>query len=56
MPRPRRIRRIEFQPDVTYFKPAGVPMANLKESLLSFEEFEVIRLIDSEEIDQNKAA
>ncbi|HOH04494.1 MAG TPA: DUF134 domain-containing protein [Candidatus Pacearchaeota archaeon] len=56
MPRPRRIRRIEFQPDVTYFKPAGVPMASLKESVLGFEELEAIRLIDSEEIDQSKAA
>ena len=56
MARPRRDRRIFFQPDVTYFKPAGVPMVNLKESSLSFDELESIRLMDSEGLDQNSAA
>ncbi len=55
MARPTRIRRIFFQPNVTYFKPAGIPMANLKEVVLSFEELEAIRLIDSERMEQNKA-
>jgi len=55
MVRPRRIRRIFFQPDVTYFKPAGVPMINLKETILSFDELEAIRLIDSQGMEQNKA-
>ena len=56
MVRPRRIRRIYFQPDVTYFKPAGVPMINLKESSLSFDELEAIRLMDSEGLDQTQSA
>jgi len=56
MVRPRRIRRISFQPDVTYFKPAGVPMADLEEVILSFDELEAIRLIDSEKLDQTKSA
>jgi len=55
MVRPRRIRRIFFQPDVTYFKPAGIPMADLKETVLSFDELEAIRLIDSEKMEQHKA-
>jgi predicted DNA-binding protein (UPF0251 family) len=55
MVRPRRIRRISFQPDVTYFKPAGVPMMHLEETVLSFDELEAIRLIDSEGMEQNKA-
>ena len=55
MVRPTRTRRIFFQPDVTYFKPAGIPMVNLKETLLSFDELEAIRLIDSERMEQNKA-
>ena len=55
MARPRRIRRIFFQPNVTYFKPAGVPMVNLQEAILSFDELEAIRLIDLEEMEQNKA-
>jgi predicted DNA-binding protein (UPF0251 family) len=56
MVRPKRIRRIFFQPDVTYFKPAGVPMVNLQETVLSFDELEAIRLIDSERLDQREAA
>jgi hypothetical protein len=56
MARPRRIRRIFFQPDVTYFKPAGIPMAHLKETTLSFDELEAIRLMDSEGLDQTQAA
>lgn len=56
MPRPRRIRRISFQPDVTYFKPAGIPMVNLKETILSFDELEAIRLIDYENVEQSKVA
>lgn len=55
MVRPRRIRRIFFQPEVTYFKPAGVPMINLKETILSFDELEAIRLIDSQGMEQSKA-
>jgi len=55
MVRPRRIRRIFFQPDVTYFKPAGIPMIHLKETVLSFDELEAIRLVDSEGMEQGKA-
>ena len=56
MSRPRRLRRIFFQPDITYFKPAGVLMRDLQESVLSMEELESIRLIDVQEIEQIKVA
>ncbi len=56
MPRPRRIRRISFQPDVTYFKPAGVLLKNLQESVLTRDELEAIRLIDYENVGQSKVA
>ena len=56
MVRPRRTRRISFQPNVTYFKPAGIPMTNLKETVLSFDELEAIRLMDSEGLEQTQAA
>ncbi len=56
MVRPRKVRRIFFQPDVTYFKPAGIPMVNLKETVLSFDELEAIRLIDSKGMEQNNVA
>jgi len=55
MARPRRTRRIFFQPDITYFKPAGIPMVHLKETILSFDELEAIRLVDREGIEQSKA-
>ncbi|MCK5321255.1 DUF134 domain-containing protein [Candidatus Pacearchaeota archaeon] len=54
--RPKRIKRIFFQPDVTYFKPVGIPMRHLKEKVLSFDEIEAIRLIDSEGMGQTKAS
>jgi len=55
MVRPKRTRRISFQPDVTYFKPAGIPMIHLKETVLSFDELEAIRLVDSKRMEQSKA-
>jgi uncharacterized protein len=56
MVRPKRCKRIFFQPGITYFKPAGVPMRALKEEIISYEEIEVIRLIDLKEQDQKKVA
>lgn len=56
MPRPRRFRRVRFQPGITYFKPAGVRMTELDEVILAFDEFEAIRLKDFENIDQEEAA
>jgi len=55
MPRPRKIRRLFFQPNTTYFKPVGIPLKNLEEIILSFDELEAIRLIDGEEMGQIKA-
>ncbi len=42
-------------PEVTYFKPAGVPLAGLNEVVLSVDEYEAVRLVDLEEIGQKKA-
>jgi len=56
MPRPRICRKIFFQPDALFFKPAGIPLRHLAESILTFDEFEAIRLIDLEEMEQEKAA
>lgn len=52
MVRPRRERRIFFQPDVSYFKPAGIPLRNLKEVSIGFDELEAIRMIDFKEMSQ----
>ena len=45
-------RRVVFVPQVTYFKPAGVPLAQLQEICLSVEETEAIRLKDIEKLEQ----
>lgn len=49
-------RRVNNLPQITYFKPAGVPCANLQEIRLSFEEIEAIRLKDLEGLEQEKCA
>jgi uncharacterized protein len=56
MSRPFKCRRIGYIPDVTYFKPAGIPMRELEEVNLSFEEAEAIRLKDLEGLEQEQAA
>ena len=54
--RPRRCRRVRQEPDVTYFKPRGVRMRELEESVLTVEEFEAVRLKDLLALDQSIAA
>ncbi len=56
MPRPPKKRNIDFLPDLTYFKPAGVPLKNLREVCLGFEELEAIRLKDLEGLEQEACA
>jgi len=43
-------------PEVTYFKPAGIPLRVLEEVCLSVEEAEAIRLKDLEALDQEQCA
>jgi hypothetical protein len=54
--RPRRKRLIRFNPEITYFKPAGIPLRQLKEEILTLDEVEAIRLADLEDKDQEDAA
>ncbi|MFA5406574.1 MAG: DUF134 domain-containing protein [Candidatus Nanoarchaeia archaeon] len=56
MPRPRMIRRVRFNPDVTYYKPAGVPMRLLEEVIIKIDEAEALRLCDVEGLKQDEAA
>ncbi len=56
MPRPPKCRRVEFLPDVTYFKPAGIPLRDLEEVRMSIEEAEAIRLKDLEGLEQEQGA
>jgi len=52
MPRPRLCRKIRFNPNITYFKPQGVPLRFLESVDLSLEEMEAIRLKNVENLDQ----
>ncbi len=56
MPRPRLKRRVRFNPDVTYFKPRGIPLRELEEVTLSADELEALRLKDFKGLDQTAAA
>ncbi len=56
MPNHRRNRKIEFPPSMEGFKPFGVKMRNLDKVFLLFEEYEALRLIDYENLNQEEAA
>ena len=56
MPRPRLKRKIEFNPEIRYFKPQGVPMKYLDVVELLPEEVEALRLKNVENLDQEECA
>ena len=56
MPRPCRRRRVRGRPNSSYFKPAGIPVNILDETILDLPEFEAIRLIDFLQTPQEQAA
>jgi len=56
MPRPPKCRRVEQLPQVTYFKPSGIPMTELVEIHLTIEELEAIRLRDLKELEYEECA
>ncbi len=56
MVRPKKPRKIIFNPNVTYFKPRAVPLSSLEEVSLKRDELEALRLCDLEGRDQKKAA
>ncbi|AYK14975.1 MAG: DUF134 domain-containing protein [Methanosarcina flavescens] len=54
--RPKCPRRVEQTPNVTYFKPRGVPLSNLEVVSITVEELEALRLVDVEGLRQEDAA
>jgi predicted DNA-binding protein (UPF0251 family) len=56
MPRPCKCRHVSFQPGVSYFKPRGIPLNQLEESVLMVDELESVRLADLEGMYQDQAA
>jgi predicted DNA-binding protein (UPF0251 family)/DNA-directed RNA polymerase subunit RPC12/RpoP len=56
MSKPKKDRRVEFPPRVVYFKPQGIPMVQLAQVVLHVDEYEAVRLVDREKLDQEQAA
>ena len=57
MPRPRHclIKNVKFEPEVSYFKPLGVPIKNLEVVEITLEEIEAYRLRHFEKLEQIEA-
>ena len=56
MPRPKKERKVQFPPTISYFKPQGIPMAQLQQVVLNVDEYEAVRLVDYENMEQEAAA
>ncbi|PYG89069.1 putative DNA-binding protein (UPF0251 family) [Ruminiclostridium sufflavum DSM 19573] len=56
MPRPTKLRKVEFIPKVQQFIPINVLKDDMKENILKIEEVEAIRLKDAEKLEQEECA
>lgn len=56
MPRPRKRRRVCELPETLLFKPAGKPITESELVVITIDEYEVIRLIDLEGLNQEECA
>lgn len=56
MPRPRHCRRVAHMPQVTFYKPRGVPLSVLQHIALTVDELEAVRLADLQGLYQEQAA
>ena len=56
MVRPRKIKQINFEPNITYFKPQGVPIRFLDIVELTTEEIEALRLKNIKNLNQADCA
>ena len=55
MVRPQKNRIVAFNPDISYFKPRGIPMVELEEVALTVDEREAIRLADLMDLTHEEA-
>jgi predicted DNA-binding protein (UPF0251 family) len=56
MSRPKKCRCVNCTPDTLYFKPRGIPLADLEEVSLNLDELEALRLADYERLYHEEAA
>jgi len=56
MSRPKNPRFLRFEPNVYYFKPRGIPLRELEETILEADELEALKLHDVDGLEQISAA
>jgi len=56
MPRPRKCRFLSHEQKITYFKPAGIGVKDLKIVVLEKEEIEALKLKDVDGLEQEECA
>ncbi|NDP19899.1 MAG: DUF134 domain-containing protein [Paludibacter sp.] len=56
MPRPKQFRKMVSPPLMQGFKPFGIPRSALESVILQYDEFETIRLLDYEGLNQEQAS
>ncbi len=56
MVRPRKIRIVQNEPEVNYFKPRRIPLSDLEKVILKIEELEAIKLKDLNGLNQEACA
>jgi len=56
VPRPKRCRKVCFDPNYKVFKPQGIPMDELSSIEMELDELEAMRLSDVEDLSQAEAA
>ncbi|OGK62106.1 hypothetical protein A2334_04575 [Candidatus Roizmanbacteria bacterium RIFOXYB2_FULL_38_10] len=54
--RPKIRRCLRFHPNVSYFKPQGIPLKHLEEVVLLPDELEALKLYEVDGLDQKRAA
>ena len=56
MGRPKKCRWVETEPGVTFFKPRGIPLRTLEQTVITVDELEAMRLADYLEMTQEEVA
>jgi predicted DNA-binding protein (UPF0251 family) len=56
MAKPKKNRFVLQPPSVVYYKPQGIPLYQLEQVILAVEEYEAVRLVDYEGLQQKDAA
>jgi uncharacterized protein len=56
MGRPKKCRWVEMEPGVNFFKPRGIPIRDLEQTVITVDELEAMRLADFLEMTQEEVA